>query len=140
MWHPASLVQSWRNMFRPSPERLRFMDELLSRDDCEDHEWRSAFQRQSDTADAKRIASYIEASCAWPHKKLRPSDQLGVLFHGTSDEDMPFGRFRADVRRAFGVPLVYSELEALPRNQQTLAGMIRFILAKRQNTSKRLRK
>lgn len=123
-WHLLGRV--WKQMFRPSMRRQRFEMELQVRPPSTDAQWMSLYD-VTDREFASRVVAFIERESQWPEGKLLPGDSLHVIFHGKADEDMPFARFRADIRRAFGVNLSYAAVCESLDPEFTLGALIRLI-------------
>ena len=114
-------------MFEPSRERQAFEAELKSRPAATDSQWMSVYEAVGEEF-TRHMVAIIEHEAGWPEGKLLPDDSLHALFHGSADEDMPFARFRADVRHAYGVDLSFREIVSLlDLDYQTLDGLIRLI-------------
>lgn len=120
-------------MHRPSLDRVAFEAELQARPDFRHLEW-EAVACKLGKSDVNALVTLVEDAADWPPGKLLPNDPIRILFHGKADEDMPFGRFRTDVRNRFGIVIQsYQDVvSSLPENRQTIQGLIELILDRQQ--------
>ena len=136
--HLLDFIRAWKGLFQPSQERLAFEAELESRSEMSVALWEPLYQAVGRDVTIQ-IVEFIEKEARWPKGKLQPQDSLDVVFHGQSAEDMPFGRFRADVRRAYGVNLSYRELCSLiPPPHRTVEALVRVVGKMRERKKRQL--
>jgi hypothetical protein len=120
-------------MFRPSEKRKFFEGELESRSTSTDEQWKVAYETFGRDR-VRELIALVEESAEWPPNKLLPTDSIDLLFHGKAREDMPFGRFRADIRRQYGIRISYPDIcQSLNGDQCTLYGLIALILNSSEN-------
>jgi len=121
-------LAEWHQMFQPSEERKYFERELLMRPPSTDEQWTCVY-KECGRDRTRRIVRSLEQASNWPPDRLLPTDSLDFLFHGAANEEMPFGLFRSDVRREFGIRVTMEDIATkLSQNQRTLHGLIRLIV------------
>jgi hypothetical protein len=131
-------ANAWKQMHLPSTERRCFEKCLQVRPASTDAQWISVYE-MANREFVRRVLALVEQEAQWPVNKLVPNDPLRVLFHGKSDEDLPFARFKVDIRREFGVDLSCDHLfQSLEVPDQTLGSLITLIWTAKSSGLKNL--